>query len=48
MRRPAQFPAALAASFAIMLAAYSTLAACGYWYWVRLGRLGVLPGAGAG
>jgi vesicular inhibitory amino acid transporter len=33
MREPARFPTALAASFGIMLAVYSTLAAAGYYYW---------------
>ena len=34
MHKPSQFPLALAASFTVMLAAYSALAAAGYWYWV--------------
>ena len=33
MRKPAQFPAALAVSFSVMLACYASLAAAGYWYW---------------
>ena len=34
MQRPRQFPAALGASFGVMLACYTALAGAGYWYWV--------------
>lgn len=34
MQKPSQFPKAISAAFAAMLLLYSTLAACGYWYFV--------------
>ena len=40
MQRPRQFPVALGASFGVMLACYTALAAAGYWYWVSEWRLG--------
>ena len=36
MRQPARFPLALGLGFGAMLLGYATLAATGYWYWVRL------------
>lgn len=38
MAKPTRFPAALAASFGIMFACYSAVAAAGYWYFVSLPR----------